>query len=113
MIFTIFIIWSLFSTGICFYTWRKGEDIVADPKSFGTFLVIAMIEGLMLGTTLIPQSDGLFAGCLFGFWLFRNLLAARAIVIGKTCKNEDILYGIFVNIAFVVLVTISYFWNSL
>ena len=109
MIYTIFLLWSLFGLSICTYSWLKGEDTVADPKSFGVFLVLAMIEGMMLVTTLIPPSAGLFAGCLLGFWLFRHLLAAKAIINGKVCKNKSLGYGILINAIFVGLVTISYF----
>lgn len=109
MIYTIFLIWSLIGIAVCTHSWLKGEDTTAEPASFGTFLALAMIEGLMLVTTLIPPSAGLFAGCLFGFWLFRHLVAAKAIVTGKRFKNKNMGWAILVNGIFVGLVTISYF----
>lgn len=109
MIYTIFLLWSLFTLYICIRSWLKGEDVVGDPRTFGIFVTITMVEGLMLVTTLIPPSAGLFAGCLFGIWLFRHLYTAKAIINGKVFKNKSLGYSILINAVFVGLVTISYF----
>lgn len=109
MVYTIFLLLSLVGISLCTYSWLKGEDVVGDPKSFGVFVVLTMIEGLMLVTTLIPPSAGLFAVCLLFYWLYRHLMAAKAIANGKVCKNKSLGYGILLNAIFVGLVTISYF----
>lgn len=109
MIFTLFVIWSLISLGCCVHAWLKGEDIKADPKQFSMFLGIAIAEGLMLGTTIIPPSAGFFAGCLFGWWTFRNAMGAKAILEARLFTTKYMGWAILVDAIFLGLVTISYF----
>lgn len=84
------------------------EDFKMEARSFSMFVCLAVIEGLMMVTTLIPPSAGLFAGILFGIWMWRHILSARAILQEKVIKNEKMLVSIGLNVLFFVLVSVSY-----
>ena len=109
MAYAIFLIYSLFGIASMTALWLKGEDVKTEAKSFSLFVCLAVIEGLLLVTTLIPPSAGLFAGCLFGYWIFTHILAARGILQEKTIKCRNLGWGALREGIFVGLVTISYF----
>lgn len=109
MVYAIFLILSLLGIAIMTNLWLKGEDVETEAKSFPVFLGLAIVEGLLLVTTLIPPSAGLFAGCLFGYWIFAQILAARGILQEKVIKSRKLGWGALREGIFLGLVTISYF----
>lgn len=109
MAYTIFLIFNLFAVACMISTWLKGRDIPGNPKSFPLFVALAVIEGLLLFTTIIPPTAGLFAGCLFGYWVFIHILAGRGVLQGKVLRARSMGWGVLRAGIFVGLVTISYF----
>lgn len=109
MAYAIFLIFNLLAMASMVHTWLKGKDEPANPKSFPLFLVFAIIEGLLLFTTLIPPTAGLFAGCLFGYWVFIHILAGRGVLQGKMLRARKMGLSALIAGIFVGLVTISYF----
>lgn len=108
MIYTIYTLFTLLGVVLLTRHWISGEDFKMEAKSFSMFVCLAVIEGLMMVTTLIPPSAGLFAGILFGIWMWRHILSARAILQEKVIKNEKMLVSIGLNVLFFVLVSVSY-----
>ncbi len=108
MIYTIYTLFTLLGVVLLTRQWMSGEDFKREAKSFSMFVCLAVIEGLMMVTTLIPPSAGLFAGILFGIWMWRHILSARAILQEKVIKNEKMLASIGLNVLFFVLVSVSY-----
>lgn len=109
MVYAIFLIYSLLGIAAMTAAWLKGEDVKTEAKGFPTFLGLTILEGLLLVTTLIPPSAGLFAGCLFGYWIFTHILAARGVLQEKTIRCSKLGWGALKEGIFVGLVTISYF----
>ncbi|WNT48197.1 membrane protein [Salmonella phage SPLA5a] len=109
MIYAIYAAFTMLGIFLITRIWLKGEDFKRDANSFSVFICLTVIEGLMLFTTIIPPSAGLFAGVLFGFWLWVHILSGRAILQEKITKNEKMPVSIIVNFVFFILVTISYF----
>lgn len=109
MVYAIFLIYSLFGIATMTALWLKGEDVQTEAKGFPTFLGLTILEGLLLVTTLIPPSAGLFAGCLFGYWIFTQILAARGVLQDKIIKCRNLGWGALREGIFLGLVTISYF----
>lgn len=109
MAYAIFLILNLLAIASMIHGWLKGVDEKVDPKSFPCFLVFAIIEGLLLFTTLIPPTAGAFAGVLFGYWVFIHILAGRGVLNGKTVKASKLGWSALIAGVFVGLVTISFF----
>lgn len=109
MIYTIYAIYTILGIGLLTRQWLSGKGFKTKADSFSTFVCIAVVEGIMLATSIIPPSHGVFAAVLFGFWLFRHLFSARAILQEKLVPNKRLGIGVIVNIIFLVLVSISYF----
>lgn len=109
MVYAIFLIYNLSGIAVMTALWLKGEDVKTEAKGFPAFLGLAILEGLILVTTLIPPSAGLFASCLFGYWVFTHILAARGILQEKIIKCRNLGWGALREGIFFGLVTISYF----
>ncbi len=62
MIYAIYAAFTMLGIFLITRIWLKGEDFKRDANSFSVFICLTVIEGLMLFTTIIPPSAGLFAG---------------------------------------------------
>uniref|UniRef100_A0AAU8GHR6 Membrane protein n=1 Tax=Salmonella phage vB_SEnST11_KE22 TaxID=3161173 RepID=A0AAU8GHR6_9CAUD len=109
MIYTIYAIFTVIGIILLARHWLSGEDFKMQAGAFSTFVCIAVVEGIMMVTTIIPPSHGLFAGILFGYWLFRHIISGRAILQEKLVPNKRLGIGVIVNIVFFGLVSLSYF----
>jgi len=108
MIYAIFAMFNILALFLTIRLWMSGEDLKLEAKSFPIFLCLTVIEGLMLVTTLVPPSSGLFGGILFAVWMYRHLLSARAIIQEKVIENNDLVFSVFINLMFFVLVSFCY-----